>query len=319
MLLKFVPALTKTVYKQRTYLHIRDLPIEEVYSKGLQQQDDFISRCKKVAFEIRRIVKEMSIRELPKQNLTLKDIIEGECDIPRELYVLIESLVKGPRSMNSAKKEKRISSICNTIIFTMTNGSIKPSSCIALGLTIKSITGSRKVINILNRMGFSISYTLTEELETELAFGSSQGHILPYGLVPNNPSLRTHIAFDNFDKYVETTSGKDTLHDTVGIVYQNVCQEKNFEKENMIPLISCIDGNNNSEINRRRRKYYSDFDSSIEAYLKPNQKPSSTLFANDPVFPEMWQKAVDMNNMWMITHAFDTNERKRWFAWYTNE
>ena len=28
-----------------------------------------------------------------------------------------------------------------------------------------------------------------------------------------------------FDRQVETTSGKDTLHDTVGIAYQNVCPD----------------------------------------------------------------------------------------------
>ena len=28
------------------------------------------------------------------------------------------------------------------------------------------------------------------------------------------------MAFDNFDRFVETLGGKDTLHDTVGIAYQ---------------------------------------------------------------------------------------------------
>lgn len=175
-------------------------------------QDDLTIRAKKVALDIRKTVKNMNKRQLPKQNISLKDVIEGECDVPKELYVLIECLIKGPRTMKSAKKERKIFSICNSIIFSMSNGAIKPSSCIALGLTMKSITGSRKVIDILNRMGHSISYTSAEELETELAFGAAQNRfILPYGLIPNNPNLRTHVAFDNFDKYVETTSGKDTL------------------------------------------------------------------------------------------------------------
>lgn len=314
ILLKLFPTLTKTTNKQRTYLHMSSLSTEEVYSNIFQKQNDLISQCKKVAFEIRKIVKGMRVQPLPIRNCTLKDVIEGECEIPRELYALIEALVKGPRSMNNVKKEKKISSICNAIILTMTNGHVKPSTCITLGLTMKSITGSRKVINILNRMGFSINYMLVEELETELAYGSSQDHILPYGLVSQNSNLRTHVAFDNFDKYVETTSGKDTLHDTVGIVYQNICQENCFENERVVP---CFDDNNNTDKNRRRRKFYSNFDSSIEAYSKPNQKPPSTLFATDPLVPESWQKAVDMNNMWMMTHALDTNEKKRWFAWHS--
>ena len=34
------------------------------------------------------------------------------------------------------------------------------------------------------------------------------------------PEFNTGIAWDNFDRFVETKSGKDTLHDTVGIAYQ---------------------------------------------------------------------------------------------------
>ena len=30
------------------------------------------------------------------------------------------------------------------------------------------------------------------------------------------------VAFDNYDRFVETFSGKDTLHDTVGIAYQTI-------------------------------------------------------------------------------------------------
>ena len=38
-------------------------------------------------------------------------------------------------------------------------------------------------------------------------------------------SLTVDIAYDNFNQSVETLSGKDTLHDTVGIVYQSVSEE----------------------------------------------------------------------------------------------
>lgn len=36
--------------------------------------------------------------------------------------------------------------------------------------------------------------------------------------------LNTAVAFDNFDHFVETLDSKDTLHDTVGIIYQNCVQ-----------------------------------------------------------------------------------------------
>ena len=35
------------------------------------------------------------------------------------------------------------------------------------------------------------------------------------------PGLCTCLAFDNYDELTETLSGRDTLHDTVGICFQN--------------------------------------------------------------------------------------------------
>ncbi|GFS81882.1 hypothetical protein TNCV_1544991 [Trichonephila clavipes] len=37
------------------------------------------------------------------------------------------------------------------------------------------------------------------------------------------------IAFDNFDRHVDTLTEKDTLHDTVGIIYQNVSDDYDIE------------------------------------------------------------------------------------------
>lgn len=38
------------------------------------------------------------------------------------------------------------------------------------------------------------------------------------------PDLNTGVVFDNFDRFVETHNGKDTLHDTVGIIFQDIVQ-----------------------------------------------------------------------------------------------
>ena len=39
----------------------------------------------------------------------------------------------------------------------------------SMGLGMKSLTGSRKVVEILNNMGHSISYRMEESMETEIA------------------------------------------------------------------------------------------------------------------------------------------------------
>ena len=87
-----------------------------------------------------------------------------------------------------------------------------------LGMAMKSLTGSRKVIDILNSYGYSVS--MVEEMETELTFAAAnKEQLTPSGMVIA-ANLSTSVVFDNFDRFVETLSGKDTLHDTVGIAYQ---------------------------------------------------------------------------------------------------
>ena len=104
--------------------------------------------------------------------------------------------------------------------------------CLSLGMAIKSITGSHKVIDILNRLGHSISYFTMEELETELTFAeSNREQIKPTGM-NFKVSLATGVAFDDFDRFVETLSEKDTLHHTIGIAYQLSTEEiENSDKD----------------------------------------------------------------------------------------
>lgn len=272
-LLKCYPDLSKTVYKNRIYLHEKDLTVEELLTKGFHTPEDLTTRIKSVAFEIQKNVMRVNKRNLPNRKLKLKDIIEGEIDVPGDLFLLIESLLNGPRGTVKPIKQTKIESICSSIIFSISNGSIKPATCISLGLVTKSITGCRKMLDVLNRLGHSISYTVTEELETELAYGCSmEKNVLPYGLVAGSPNHRTHLAFDNYDKFVETSSGKDTLHDTVGIVYQNIMETGiDFPLNN---TRNCDINNNCDEEqqSRRRRKYFSTFDSSIDAFVRKNRQ-----------------------------------------------
>ena len=87
-------------------------------------------------------------------------------------------------------------------------------------MAIKSLTGSRKVIDPINRLGHCASYSTIEELETELTFEvTREKRLTPNGMSLNSAN-KISVAFDNFDIYVETISGKDTLHDTADIAYK---------------------------------------------------------------------------------------------------
>lgn len=75
-------------------------------------------------------------------------------------------------------------------------------------------------MTVLNHLGHCISYTKDGELETELPSAIQNcKKICPegakYGPVMGN-------AYDNFDEMVQTLSGLNTLHDTMGILYQTI-------------------------------------------------------------------------------------------------
>lgn len=197
----------------------------------------------------------------------------------------------------------------------MTNGTVRPSTCLSLGLVTKSMTGSRRMVEILNRLGHCVSYTVVEELETELAYGCAvETNILPNGLIAKNPNLRTHVAFDNYDKYVETSSGKDTLHDTVGIVYQNI-EKTNVENlNNPTTQPDLTDEKSTADVRHRRRKYISSFDDTIEPYIRQTQILPCLIGSRNDI-PESLQTSIDLNHLWMLYHALNIGGASRWFAW----
>ena len=137
-------------------------------------------------------------------------------------------------------------------VFLVTNGRKKPSKHLKLGLPVKSMTGSKKLIGIFNKYGHCVSYTTTEELETERTFTvTSASKISPPDLVPDS-SLTVGITYDNFDQFVETLSGKNTLHDTVGIVYQSVSEE--ISRAAATALENCPSASGNSTSRRESSK-----------------------------------------------------------------
>ena len=46
-----------------------------------------------------------------------------------------------------------------------------------------------------------------------------------------DPQCGTDVAWANFDRFVETDSGKDTMHDTIGIAYQTIITDDRKETE----------------------------------------------------------------------------------------
>ena len=75
---------------------------------------------------------------------------------------------------------------------------------------MKSLTNNTEIINLTNKFGHGISYTLLEEIETEIAFQRMEvdcfdGMILPEGCKEEILSL---YVGDNIENEEETLSGE---------------------------------------------------------------------------------------------------------------
>ena len=85
--------------------------------------------------------------------IKVQDILKGEVDTLENVKDFFTYLIAGPdaRSQLAPSKIRRVESLCQDAIYTATNGIKKPSKHLQLGLAVKSMTGSKKVIKILNR------------------------------------------------------------------------------------------------------------------------------------------------------------------------
>ena len=131
-------------------------------------------------------------------------------------------LIGGPdsRKWDLESRKRRIKTISQDVVFSTTSEIKKPLRHLQLELAIRSLTGSRKVTEILNRMCHCVSYSSVEKLENELTFKVNKNSEETSFRMETTPEFNTGIVWDNFDCFVETKSGKDTLHDTVRIAYQ---------------------------------------------------------------------------------------------------
>ena len=66
---------------------------------------------------------------------------------------------------------------------------------------------------------------MIEEIETELTFNADKRNLLTPEGMQLEENYATIVEFDSYDIFVATLSGKETLHDTVGITYQLIANQ----------------------------------------------------------------------------------------------
>ncbi|GFX76190.1 hypothetical protein TNCV_2144941 [Trichonephila clavipes] len=138
------------------------------------------------------------------------------------------------------------------------------------------------MINILNRLGHCCNYNTLEELETEATISSVNRSLICPPDIIQSPSLSTGVAFDNFNRYVDSLTGKNTLHDTVGIIYQNVSDDYDIELNS-----SSISGNLDMLLppTKRRRTFNEEIPELPSFNHRLQMLENLTPVENEPTLP----------------------------------
>ena len=89
--------------------------------------------------------------------LTVKEIMRGEVDPPESVKEVFQILYVGPFGDLSSRKERLVNSTSADVVYACSGGKFLPSKHISLGVALKSKTGSKLVVNLLNRFGHCIS------------------------------------------------------------------------------------------------------------------------------------------------------------------
>ncbi|XP_028982536.1 uncharacterized protein LOC114841645, partial [Diachasma alloeum] len=202
------------------------------------------------------------------------------------------------------------------VIYAVSNGQVKPSKHMSLGITLKSLTNSRKIISIVNKYGHCCSYNVLEGLETELTYAATEtAQVCPPG-VSLVPHLSTGVAYDNFDRFVETPNGKDTLHDTVGIIFQ-FDESTLKESEAPTPFRSeSEDETENSDPNiQRKRRTFDAIIPDVEPYLRKPRMVHTRLPVDSQernMNPKRLTLSYKLDLLWMISYALKIPDLPMW-------
>lgn len=307
-----------------------------------------------VAHQLREEIFNSTKTKLPDE-FTAENLIKGEFDyVPDLMKCFLETLISGnvshlskkAREKRTNKNELTIFSLGQDLIYATMSHKIKTSKHITLGLAVKSMCNSKKIINILSKYGHCCSYTTLEELETELSFSTANStNVFPEDIL-RRPDLNTGVAFDNFDRFVETVNGSDTLHDTVGIIYQNLVEHDDAtfqtpptldENENSIAneavqgnilesavTDETVQGNFAKSAtvfrkrNRNRRAY-----TEVPMEMQPFTKKVKIAAWNDfdisrlNKTPDNLLMSKELDVTWMLLHLYKISDVPMWVGYYS--
>lgn len=178
-----------------------------------------------VAMEMRGIVRDAKgVEGWPPDasDLTLGNALQS---IPHQLFNFISWIVgfsDEPELQDKVilahEQCCKVVSICQDLIYAEGKGRKATHKSLALGMTVRQLTGSRKLIDILYGLGHTVSSDTVCKHDSALAtLQISDSVIIPRNV---NVGVFSTLVWDNNDFNEETVTGKGTTHVVNGIIIQ---------------------------------------------------------------------------------------------------
>ena len=113
--------------------------------------------------------------------LTVEEIMRGEVDLHESVKEFFQILNAGPSSNFSSRKESLVNYTSADVVYACSDSKLLPGKHVSLGVSWKSMTGSKSFVNLLNRFRHCIS----NEKERRIDIGMESSLTSSNSLVPD--------------------------------------------------------------------------------------------------------------------------------------
>ena len=134
--------------------------------------------------------------------------------------------------------ELKIIAICQNIIAQSRR--IRTPISLGLGISVHHLFGSKKLVDHLHDLGYSVSYDEVRRFLSSVALDQKGTDVyIPSGLQSVNDLVMVDAAIDNFDQNEETLDGKSTTHAMAAVLYKRCpidaskCQVKRVKEKSL--------------------------------------------------------------------------------------
>lgn len=251
-------------------------------------EDDIVKEAARlIRADILRNVNEIKETNWPPTHEELSSITRQP---PESILTFLNILFKND-SRNSPNIDRQIQSYAYDLVHGVTRGNVIQKKHYLLALGFHHFTGSRLIVDILNKLGHCMSYNNTCDIETaqaELAIKVSQEktNILPLQPKSLYDIVLTHFWVDNFDVLIDKIGGGGAIITTQLVAYQE-------ESPSSVPNVD------SNIINLPRKKSRKLFYEDVHITLKPVSKAPEPTCENQAV-PNFQGPGNDFKKMHLV-------------------